>query len=244
MKRYLEYWAQQTQWWCSRSFEWWAAHFTALYVGGAILIMGARFDELIKLELNAIGDLSAGVFGPVAFLWLVLGYLQQGRELKLSSEALRMQAHELKNSVEQQADLVAANREQNAAQVAAYNHERMRYERSMNAHILFSPRERVGAEGLFIHTFVLHNAGAEAIDVEFLCKIPGHNFSGTYAFLKRDEEVKMPITFETVKEDYSATLHCFYRTLDGRKIHFQKDLTISAVSQRVAIASFIKIEDI
>jgi len=111
MKRCLDYWTQQAKWWSSRSFEWWAAHFTALYVGGAILIMGARFDELIKLELNAIGDLSAGVFGPVAFLWLVLGYIQQGRELKISSKALQMQAVELRGSVEQQRSLVEAQQE-------------------------------------------------------------------------------------------------------------------------------------
>lgn len=61
---------------------------------------------LSTLELNAIGDFLAGVFGPIAFLWLVLGYLQQGRELKLSSEALILQAVELKNSVEQQKELV------------------------------------------------------------------------------------------------------------------------------------------
>lgn len=111
MKRCLEYWNQQAQWWCSRSFEWWAAHFTALYVGGAILIMGARFDELIALHLNEIGDLSAGVFGPVAFLWLVLGYIQQGRELKVSSKALQMQAAELKESVDQQRALAEAQQE-------------------------------------------------------------------------------------------------------------------------------------
>jgi hypothetical protein len=90
--------------------EWWAAHLTALYVGGAITIMGARFDELRVLKLNEIGDLAAGVFGPVAFLWLVLGYIQQGRELKLSSEALRLQAEELRRSVEQQCEMVAAQK--------------------------------------------------------------------------------------------------------------------------------------
>lgn len=90
---------------------WWAAHFTAFYVGGAILIMGARFDDLIALKLNEIGDLSAGVFGPVAFLWLVLGYIQQGRELNISSKALQMQAAELKESVKQQTALVEAQQE-------------------------------------------------------------------------------------------------------------------------------------
>lgn len=107
---YRNYWSQQVQWWCSRSLEWWAAHLTAIYVGAAILIMGSRFDELIDLKLNEIGDLSAGVFGPVAFLWLVLGYLQQGRELKLSSEALQLQAKELNNSVIQQCEMVAAQK--------------------------------------------------------------------------------------------------------------------------------------
>ncbi|PNA03567.1 MULTISPECIES: hypothetical protein [unclassified Pseudomonas] len=107
-----KYWIEQAKWWCSRSLEWWAAHLTALYIGGAITIMGAKFDELIALKLNEIGDLAAGVFGPVAFLWLVLGYIQQGRELKLSSAALQLQAQELKNSVEQQKELVAISREQ------------------------------------------------------------------------------------------------------------------------------------
>lgn len=111
MKRFLDYWAQQAKWWSSRSFEWWAAHLTAVYIGGAIIIMMTRFDELIKLGLNEVGDFSAGVFGPVAFLWLVLGYIQQGRELKISSTALQMQTAELKASVEQQTALAMAQRE-------------------------------------------------------------------------------------------------------------------------------------
>lgn len=69
--------------------------------------MGAKFDDLIKLELNGIGDLAAGVFGPVAFLWLILGYLQQGKELKASTEALKLQAEELNNAVTQQSLMAA-----------------------------------------------------------------------------------------------------------------------------------------
>ncbi|MNN11277.1 hypothetical protein D3C76_892180 [compost metagenome] len=110
MNRLRAYWVGQAKWWCSRSLEWWAAHLTVLYIGGAITIMGAKFDQLISLELNEIGDLAAGAFGPVAFLWLVLGYIQQGRELKLSSEALRMQAEELKRSVAQQCEIAVAQK--------------------------------------------------------------------------------------------------------------------------------------
>ena len=111
MKRLRAYWVGQAKWWCSRNLEWWAARLTGFYLAGAFVIMGAKFDELIVLKLNEIGDLAAGVFGPVAFLWLVFGYIQQGRELKLSSAALGMQAVELKASVDQQKELVGISTE-------------------------------------------------------------------------------------------------------------------------------------
>ena len=54
---------------------------------------------------NEWGDYFAGIFAPLAFLWLVLGYLQQGEEL-------RLQAEELRNSVEQQAEIARVARDQ------------------------------------------------------------------------------------------------------------------------------------
>lgn len=57
-----------------------------------------NFDELKALKLNEKGDVLAGVFSPLAFIWLVYGYLQQGRELQQNSIALKMQAEELRIS--------------------------------------------------------------------------------------------------------------------------------------------------
>ncbi|WP_085703882.1 hypothetical protein [Pseudomonas sp. B15(2017)] len=108
MNRLRTYWVDQANFWLSRSLEWWAPYLTALYIGGAVIIMGAKFDDLIALKLNEIGDLAAGVFGPLAFLWLILGYLQQGKELKASTDALKLQAKELNNSVAQQKMMVAS----------------------------------------------------------------------------------------------------------------------------------------
>ena len=148
MGSFMEYWALQKKWWSSRTCEWWASHFTAIYVGGAILIMASRFDELLKLELNEIGDLSAGIFGPVAFLWLVLGYMQQGRELKISSEALQMQAAELKESVEQQKSLVEAQ------------HESLRnYERSLEPLLELKHSGSEEIEGDWFECFEIRNFG-------------------------------------------------------------------------------------
>lgn len=59
-----------------------------------------NFDDVKALKLNEKGDFLAGIFSPLAFLWLVYGYLQQGQELKQNTKALNMQAEELRISNE------------------------------------------------------------------------------------------------------------------------------------------------
>lgn len=90
----------------SRTIDWWAAHLTAIWVGSIFVVICARYKEFVTLDLNALGDFFAGAFGPVAFGWLVLGYIQQGKELKLSSQALRVQADELREMVKGQRQLI------------------------------------------------------------------------------------------------------------------------------------------
>lgn len=83
-----------------------------LYVVALVVIAALRWDELSRLELNALGDFLAGAFGPLAILWLVLGYFQQGEELRQNTEALHLQAEELRQSVAQQEQMVKVAREQ------------------------------------------------------------------------------------------------------------------------------------
>ncbi|KRC36362.1 hypothetical protein ASE28_02225 [Acidovorax sp. Root219] len=64
------------------------------------------------VKLNELGDFLAGAFGPLAIWWLVLGYFQQGRELKINSDALLLQLQELENSVQQQGRLVGITQDQ------------------------------------------------------------------------------------------------------------------------------------
>lgn len=66
---------------------------TALYLLVLGLILVTNPDWFKDFNANKFGDLLAGVFAPVAFLWLVLGFVQQGREL-------RAQVHELRQAVE------------------------------------------------------------------------------------------------------------------------------------------------
>lgn len=75
-----------------------------------ITILGLDLEPVSSW--NELGDFLAGAFSPVAFLWLVLGYMQQQKELKQNTQALMLQAEELKGSVEQASNMVELTRDQ------------------------------------------------------------------------------------------------------------------------------------
>ena len=50
------------------------------------LLLNYAFSDSKALSLNEWGDFLAGAFGPIAFMWLVTGYLQQGKELRAAVE--------------------------------------------------------------------------------------------------------------------------------------------------------------
>ena len=106
---------------------------TLVYLFSFLALVWDRLGSLLSMPLNELGDFCAGAFGPVGFLWLVLGYLQQAEGLRLSTkalsiqatelqqstQALKLQAQELKNSVEQQTIMAAAATKQIEAQQQA-----------------------------------------------------------------------------------------------------------------------------
>ncbi len=83
---------------------------TLLYFGVVLWLRSPFTVEGIRaMRINEFGDALAGIVGPVALLWLVLGYFQQGDELRQNGEALRLQADELKNAVDQHKEMVKAS---------------------------------------------------------------------------------------------------------------------------------------
>jgi hypothetical protein len=112
----------------NRGLAWIGVVVTVVYSAAMVAGFG---DKLGALKPNEVGDFLAGVFGPIAILWLILGFFQQGIELRQNTQALRQQADELQNSVEQQRDLVEVTRSQVAAEREALELERQRYEQSL-----------------------------------------------------------------------------------------------------------------
>ena len=74
---------------------------SALYVAGVTLYLVVQGQNPADLRLNELGDFLGGVSSPLAFLWLVLGFFQQSREIRLSGKALHLQASEMKRSVDE-----------------------------------------------------------------------------------------------------------------------------------------------
>lgn len=72
---------------------------TIIYLGAIASQIWFRIPSFYTLSLNEVGDFLAGVLGPVSIFWLILGFKQQGDELKA-------QAAEMSNSVREQKNLV------------------------------------------------------------------------------------------------------------------------------------------
>ncbi|VVQ20172.1 hypothetical protein [Pseudomonas fluorescens] len=215
LRRYREYWIDQAEWWCSRTLEWWAKRLTAFYFGGAIIVMGAKFDDLIILKLNEMGDLAAGVFGPLAFLWLVLGYIQQGRELRISSEALRMQADELKASVQQQTALVEAQQD-----------SLRNYERSLEPLLVLKYQGSKEIEGEFYEQFSLINVGPYCEDVSVKLSVDGVE-KYPIALEPLFREVERGFYLPDMDSNYQKyELEIFYKKISGRDNTQIFDLTM------------------
>lgn len=131
-----------------------------LTVGYALFawwLVGDRIHTLRSMDLNEVGDFLAGAFGPVAILWLVLGFFQQGIELRQGTDALRLQAKELSNSVEQQIELVAT---QKASLV--------NYERSLEPLLKMNVADAGMDDGGFYVSLKISNTGeyCDCVEIE------------------------------------------------------------------------------
>lgn len=91
-----------------KSWVFWAVIYGVLILTYNLAFIFLEPEKKVLLTSNELGDFLAGVFAPLAFLFLYLGYKQQGRELQQNTHALNLQAQELQNSVEQQRLLAEA----------------------------------------------------------------------------------------------------------------------------------------
>lgn len=147
-------------------------------IGGALTVtwfaliaayLIASGHNIFSMEPNEFGDFLAGALGPVGILWLILGFWQQGDELRSSVKALELQSEELRNSVEQQKALVEVTRKQADAEINALHEEREARKRaSMPNLVLASTGGSSISPNRISASFVLRNIGADCSNLKVI----------------------------------------------------------------------------
>lgn len=102
----------------------WAMGLTGVWAVVVLILGYLKWPELVCMPPNEWGDFLAGTFSPLALLWLVAGYRQQGDELFLNTKALLMQQVEMKNQVKEFKKLAV-----HAGEQAASSAEMVRFSR-------------------------------------------------------------------------------------------------------------------
>lgn len=148
----------------------------ALFVLSTFVFFGEEgVDAFLTMSPNEVGDLLAGIAGPVAFIWLVYGYFlqgiairQQAEELRLNTKALELQAEELKNSVEQQRELVDVSRRQFEAQLNALEQEKEKQKASSQpTFVFYTEGVTISPDDQLVTKMSMENIGAAVVNVEF-----------------------------------------------------------------------------
>jgi hypothetical protein len=141
---------------------------TVAYLGVLWFVFDGRLVEILLMAPNEIGDLLAGVFGPLAILWLILGFFQQGIELRQNTRALELQADELRNTVDQQRELVAVSKRQFEADLESMRQDLERQRLANQPNFVFHVERATLDQNDQVHTtMTIENIGATVINVEF-----------------------------------------------------------------------------
>jgi hypothetical protein len=164
---------------------------TSLAVIGFAWLALVAEPPIWQLRLDEAATFIGGIFGPLALLWVVIGYLQQGEELRNSSEALRLQAEELHASVEQQRQLVETSKAQLESERESFREELIARGRRAQP-VFFIERSSAGQrpDGSSLHAVVqIKNLGRDASRVTYHFEVDGKSLpGGTYYKLGHGED--------------------------------------------------------
>ncbi|PKA72567.1 hypothetical protein ATI02_5638 [Pseudomonas baetica] len=189
---------------------------TVLYAVFSWWLIGDRVHTLQSMDLNEVGDFLAGAFGPVAILWLVLGYFQQGIELRQGTAALNFQGEELRNAVEQQRLLATVSLKTLEHEREARLEEAVRYRQSLRPILHL---QGVGVEfedGYWKASCRLFNDGAQIYGLTLVLHKGGneHHFA-TFRTLERSGMVEFKCIWHKDSPGDVVAIEVIYRERDA-----------------------------
>ncbi|MDU3496991.1 MAG: hypothetical protein E7F60_07815 [Enterobacter hormaechei] len=200
---------------------WWGLGITGAYFL-MLCVTILKLNLNVMVSWNEFGDFLAGAFSPVAFLWLVLGFIQQQRELQQNTEALKLQADELKNSVDQYKEMVSIAREQLLADASLIEENKKIREIETKPDISIKRIAWQSKSGMkYTYKIPVYSDEREARNVRI--EFPG-GFGGYNSFAK--DMLKTPITLpeiiiEGVNIPDEVELFISFESIIGKKYKFR-----------------------
>ena len=159
---------------------WFGLIITGVYIGAIVILRWGDFSQLQSIDLNNLGDFLAGVFGPLTIFWLILSFVLQKRELSQNTQALELQAEELRKSVEQHTQLVETTKEQLQVERMMLEQELVRREIELKPKFVVQNSSwtmKGGGDTRINYLFQFKNAGAHAneLSISTDSEIPSFN---------------------------------------------------------------------
>jgi hypothetical protein len=197
-----------------RSLFWKGMAASSIYIIALVTYAIVQIKPMLQMNPDEFATFLSGIFAPLAFLWLVLGFRQQGDELQNSARALWLQGEELRNSVEQQRQLVQVSRDQLAAEVEDRKLAEVMADRNAQP-ILTMPSGGGQYQGeRRTLTFHIHSAGPTCSDVRiFLDRVEE---VVRYPVLQNGESIGFSKTFERSEDVVPLEVMIRYVDLRGR----------------------------
>jgi len=117
--------------------------FVWLVLGYGCVELSVGWDQFRHLSADQVGNFLQGAFAPLAFLWLVIGYFLQQRELSQNTEVLRMSVQQ----AEIQSEKMAANELHARQETFLRISQRVQAQLGTVAGFLFISSQAAGADG-------------------------------------------------------------------------------------------------
>jgi hypothetical protein len=198
---------------------------TLVYVGSVVGFSLWDWIDMRAMKPHEWGDFLAGVFGPLALLWVVLGFLQQGSELRNSRDALLLQAEELRHSVEAQKDLGQAAWAQvgEERQNRAFATQQAKQSSAPRISALGGGGQTSGGEKTAFIS--IHNDGFKAIRLQFSVEDERISLNvKERSVLKNGESYQLKLKLLSGEFFNDTVLTVQYDTLDGQTNEIAFDL--------------------
>lgn len=205
----------------------------------AIIVFIFLYADLKHPEsLNEFGDFLAGVFAPIAFFWLILGYMQQGRQLEQNTKALeqqeralQLQIDEMREGIDQQKELVQLQRQQLDEQHKMLEPRFIITKAKVNSPVYGSSSDtniNINENIVFVVIkYTLENLGGDAFNLRLVHPKSKETFKRLNDFKgSTSEEIRLELAqFQldqlNQKKELQDSYDFFYECKNGRLVKYQ-----------------------